>query len=324
LTTKWEILAAVWASRLPVNAKAYMARQVDLADAETAFVDQRFTRSKKEMAGDLNVSPSTVADIADRLERGGWLKRDRPSTEASMMRGEKTAYQLLIGDDELPPSRNKKGSGRTTADPVREPDQSGSRTPLVREPDRGSPGAGQGVVREPDTPSPGAGHPPVRETAGGSPGAGHKSPSTHHYPSDPSRATADAAAASPALPGFEDTEQPPAPKTPKRKAAAKKAAKAADPTENQRINTLTKVYTDQVKLTSFHAVRAVVVAAVKTGDYTDAQIEAALAHLVAENMSCSHNTLRIALEGRSRAAPRGHQPYRDPEDQNVYLSGVIR
>jgi hypothetical protein len=323
MTKKWEILAAVWASKIPSLAKAYMARLVDLADAETAIVDQRWTRSKNEMARDLSVSPSTSADIADRLERGGWFKRDRPTTEASLMRGEKTAYRLMIGDHELPPSRNKKGAGRKATAEASDP---GPGAGLVREPDMGSPGAGQGVVREPDTPHPGAGLPPVRETVDPSPAAGHKSPPSHQYPSDPSRATADAdAAAAALLPGFEETD-PPSTKTSKRKASAKKTTKpAADPTENQRINTLAKVYTDRIKLSTFHAVRAVVLAAVKTGDYTDEQIHAALDHLVAENMSCSKNTLRIALEGPSRSTRGGHRPYRDDtSNPSAHLTGVIR
>lgn len=291
----------MWASEMPTPAKAYMARLVDLADIETAIVEQRWTRSKKELAGDLTMSPSTVADYADRLERGGWLKRDRPTTEASFMRGEKTAYRLQIGDADLPPSRAKKGGGRKAEVPEPSPGAG-----LVREPDGGSPGAGQGVVREPDSPRPEAGQPPVRETDEPCPAAGHKSPPSHQYPSDPSRATADAA---PPLPGFDDIEQTP-----------KRDSKANEPTENQRINTLTKVYTDRIKLSAFHAVRKVVETALKTGDYSDDQVHAALDRLVAQNMTCSMNTLRIELEGPKNT--RGHQPYRDlPAD--AYTRGSL-
>jgi hypothetical protein len=201
VTCKWDVLKAVWASKMPAPAKAFMARLVDLADTETAIVDQRWTRSKNELAADLSMSPSTVADYADRLERGGWLKRDRPTTEASYMRGEKTSYRLQIGDAELPASRAKKGGGRK-AEAALNP---GPGAGLVRLPDGGSPGAGQGVVREPDTPHPGAGHPPVRETDEPRPAAGHKNPPSHQYPSDPP-STAAAAEETPAKP--KRTKQP--------------------------------------------------------------------------------------------------------------------
>lgn len=315
--TKWEVVAALKKSGLPTSDRIIMMMLVDVADADTAIVPEQWTPSLTQLSEWTGLGRSTVATRLKELERLGWVKRDRPATADAIVRGARTCYYLAIGQsvEKVKPART--GGGRhgkpgSTAEPVQPLDQvneAGSGTGLVQPLNQG------GSAVEP---------PLVQPLNRAGSAVEHKGPSLPPYPSDPSRATADAdAAAAAPLPGFEDTD--PSPKTSKRKAAAKKATKpAVDPTENQRINTLTKVYTDRIKLTSFHAVRAVVAAAIKTGDYTDEQIRAALEHLVAENMSCSHNTLRIALEGRSRAAPGRHQPYRDPEDQDVYLTGVIR
>lgn len=315
--SKWEVVAALKKSGLPTSDRIIMMMLVDVADADTAIVPEQWTPSLTQLSEWTGLGRSTVATRLKELERLGWVKRARPATADAIVRGARTCYYLTVGQriEKVKPARTgggrhgKPGSTAEPVQPLNQVNEAGSGTELVQPLNQGGSAVGPPLVQ------------PLNRNGSA---VEHKSPS-HHYPSDPSRATADADAAAVApLPGFEDTEQPPPPKTSKRKRATKAAASTGEPTENQRINTLTKAYTDRVKLTSFHAVRAVVAAAIKTGDYTDDQIGAAIDKLVTENMSCSHNTLRIALEGRSRAAPGRHQPYRDPEDQDVYLTGVIR
>lgn len=302
MTFKFDVLKAVWASSMPMAGKVIMARLVDKADTETGIIDQRWTPSQTEIASDCSMSKSTVIEYLDRLERGEWLKRDRPATADALARGERTAYRLAIGTDELPPAKARKGRGKRAAeDPAPDASSLGGldrQDDLDRPAVGGRPPSGPGVDRPANEPRP--------------PG-GHKSPSTHHDPTDASRAPAAADTAAAPLPGFEDIDPPPPPKPPKRKRRAKPAATGA-PTEGQRVNGLAKVYTDVVSLTSFHAVRAVVAAAVKCGDYTDEQIRTGMASLAAQRMSCSHNTLRIEIEGLARAAPGRHQAYQDPSD----------
>lgn len=72
-------------------------------------------------------------------------------------------------------------------------------------------------------------------------------------------------------------------------------------TEGQRVNRLTRTYTDVVRLSSFGAVAGVVRKAVRAGTYTDDAITAALARLAVDGRSVTANTLRIELEGRPRA-----------------------
>jgi hypothetical protein len=304
VTSKWEVTAAVLSSKMAAPMRLIMLVLLDAADAEDAVIPERFTPSLTDLVSRTGLGRGTVADRLNDLEGGGWVKRDRPSL-AEARAGAKTQYALTIGDPSagLKPKKEKSpvstGSSSPGAGLVREEDQSDSRT---------SPGAGLALVREPDGGSPGAGPDLVREPDG----KDTYLPTTSHQ--DQPRATAAADAAAP-LPGFEDIEHA----SPQKRKTAKKAPKG-EPTENQRINTLTKVYTDRVQLSAFHAVRKVVETAVQIGTYSDDQIRAALDRLVAENMTCSMNTMRIELEGPKNT--RGHQPYRD-QPADAYERGSL-
>lgn len=89
-------------------------------------------------------------------------------------------------------------------------------------------------------------------------------------------------------------------------------------TVNQRAQALARTYTDEVKLSKFPAVLSIVKKAVTTGDYSDEQIAGALAALAGERRTLTVETLRVALEGVS-AVNGAHRPYRNPQDQAVYL-----
>jgi hypothetical protein len=84
-------------------------------------------------------------------------------------------------------------------------------------------------------------------------------------------------------------------------------------TENQRINRLTRVYTDRIKLANFPAVQGIVRKAVKAERngvrlYGDQELTDALNRLADENRGVTVETLRIALEGLApfqRGRPNG-------------------
>jgi hypothetical protein len=116
-------------------------------------------------------------------------------------------------------------------------------------------------------------------------GSGNPSPTTAPAPSSntsTSTAAAGAAARPPADGLFDVGEKP--------------------ETEGQRVNRLTRIYTDLIKLTSFHAVSGVVKAAVRAQvdgvrQYSDTQIADALRELAEERRTVTQNSLRIAMEG---------------------------
>lgn len=89
------------------------------------------------------------------------------------------------------------------------------------------------------------------------------------------------------------------------------AAADAPRTEGQRINELTRVYTDLVPLSNFPAVAGIVRKAVRTGRYTDGEITDALTRLADDNRPVTTDTLRIELEGMAPGQQRksGTQMY---------------
>jgi hypothetical protein len=68
--------------------------------------------------------------------------------------------------------------------------------------------------------------------------------------------------------------------------------------EGQQVNRLTKTFTDRVPLSNFPAVAGVVRKAVRTQQYTEAQIVEALDRLADEGRSVTTDTLRYELEGK--------------------------
>jgi predicted nucleic acid-binding protein len=71
----------------------------------------------------------------------------------------------------------------------------------------------------------------------------------------------------------------------------------AQATEGQRVNALTRTYTDQVPLSNFPAIAGIVRKAVRTGRYSDEQIIDALTRMAEDNRPVTTDALRIELEG---------------------------
>ncbi|MFJ1539333.1 hypothetical protein ACIODS_12390 [Micromonospora chalcea] len=82
-------------------------------------------------------------------------------------------------------------------------------------------------------------------------------------------------------------------------------------TLDQRVNRLTRTYTDAVKFSNFPAIRSIVKKAIGSGDYTDEQITGGLAALADERDTVTTNTLRFAIEGLPKRMTQPHinRPY---------------
>lgn len=95
---------------------------------------------------------------------------------------------------------------------------------------------------------------------------------------------------------------PPAKSPPPRQQTLVDAPPAAE-TQNQKINRLTKIYTDVVKLSKFEAIQGVVRKAVRSAEedgrptYTDDEIAEAMRRLAEDRRSVTTESLRIEIEG---------------------------
>lgn len=85
-----------------------------------------------------------------------------------------------------------------------------------------------------------------------------------------------------------------------------------EPSEGQRVNAITRHYTDRVPLSKFPAIAGIVKRAVRAGLWSDEEIEQALERLAEEGRAVTVDTLRYELTGfpgrqtnRSRALEAG-------------------
>lgn len=91
-------------------------------------------------------------------------------------------------------------------------------------------------------------------------------------------------------------------------------------TAGQRVNRLTKTYTDRVPLTSWQGARECVKRAVDAG-VDDAAIAQALGDLADHGTSLTLASLRRAIYGPGQGPPgggNGYKPWKNPADQSVY------
>jgi hypothetical protein len=326
---KFILTDAVFSSGMLTSDRMLMMIFIDKAelygDGTFWFIPEHRTPSLTELTTWSGLGRSTVGKRLNHLEGTGWLKRSRPATADALGRHERTVYWLAIGETEERAKPKRPGRGRYAepgaaaglVQPLHEGEQTKEAETLVQPLHDPSAAAAPDPVQPLHDPSAAAAHnnqPPT--------GVGF----TQGSQQDPPAHAAAAAAATPPLPGFETTEQTPAPK-PKRKGAAKKpAAEPKPPTEGQRINKLARSYTDVVKPSTFHGVRAAVQAMVRCGEYSDEQIAAALEHLaLPENrnrLAVSTNTLRIAVDktsGKGRTNT-GTRAWRGPADPDSYYA----
>lgn len=91
-------------------------------------------------------------------------------------------------------------------------------------------------------------------------------------------------------------------------------------TEGQRVNRLTRIYTDRVPLSKFVAVAGVVRAAVRAG-HTDEQITAGLGLIADEKRAVTIDTLRIAIEAPTGPRRQRHTPWSNHFSNTDYLNG---
>lgn len=311
MTSKWGVVRALKESGLPGPVRQVIRLILDEVDAETCRTTDAHPVSIGKLEKWSGLGRSTVIRALDTAEATCWLERDRPETREALGEFATTHYHVMIGKTVVKEKR-KPSSPSATAGLGPEGDQPSADAELGSEPsvtaglgserDQASATEGLGVVPERDHPSARAGH-IIQPPTGVEPHSSHQSP-LNPLASPPSAGDAGA----PPLPGFEPEQ---APAKPKRKRTAKTAPSSPkEPTQGQRVNTLTKRYTDIVKLAPFHGVRNVVETAVKTGEYTDEQIAAGLDHLALpenrDRLAVTTNSLRIAMSA-NRAPASGNR-----------------
>lgn len=323
---KFYLTEQVKASGMLPSDRLIMMYLIDLAelygDGQFWFVPEGRTPSHTDLTEWTGLGRSTVKACLNRLERTGWIKRDRPATADALGRGERTGYRLAAGEH-VEREKPQRPANPTRPQPAPRP-AVGLVQPLAEgrpEDDLGQPLAeGRPAVGSPlgqplDPPRPAVGH-------NNQPPTGVGSTQDPHLDQQTPPSTADAAAAAPALPGLDvDAQTPPTKPKPKRKRATKpKSSTSSAPSEGQRVNALARRYTDVVKLSPFLAVAGVVRTAVRSGDYTDEQIGAALDRLADPDhrRSVTANTLRIAIEGDRSRSPARAAAYTDPTDTAGY------
>jgi hypothetical protein len=103
--------------------------------------------------------------------------------------------------------------------------------------------------------------------------------------------------------GSPDPSPDPVPKIKTHAPTERGAAQPSGETQGQRVNRLTRVYTDRIKLSKFEAVQGIVRKAVQAADdsgqplYSDAELVDALNRLADERRGVTVESLRVALEG---------------------------
>lgn len=92
-------------------------------------------------------------------------------------------------------------------------------------------------------------------------------------------------------------------------------------TPTQRSKAITDAYHEAQPMCKWPAINGVVMHAIKSKKYADAEILAALLRMAGDGQTVSVESLRVEIEG---FAPRGnHKPYRNPENQDEY-DGELR
>lgn len=83
-------------SDLPAPARHLMHALCVLSDAQTAVIPPRFTPSLTTLARLTGLNRATVARQLNRLEKEGWVVRERPDIAAARAKGERTRYALRV------------------------------------------------------------------------------------------------------------------------------------------------------------------------------------------------------------------------------------
>lgn len=95
------------------------------------------------------------------------------------------------------------------------------------------------------------------------------------------------------------------------------AAEALTPTQRSKV--IVDAYYAVEPMCKWPAVNGVVVKAIKTGKWTDAEIESALLRLAKEGRGVTVESLRVELDGLTpRVNGNSHKSYRNPSDQSIY------
>lgn len=288
---KWRVNMAVRNSNLPAPARLIMLVLSDRADAKTGVIPDRHSPSLADLAHDTDLGESTVKTQLTSLERLGWVVRSRPNKKLQG-RYASTQYRLQVGD----PGEERAPHKRARSKPSQEP----------KEGQEVSHSEGQEQALSEDQEG--------QEQAPRGPGDSSKrARSKPPYLKDDDRNDRDdlkkaADAAAPV--GDAALFEPDVPA-------------AAVETEGQKVNRLSRIFTDR-HMANFKAVSGVVRAAVRrtnpdgTRTYTDQQLADGMAKLADDGWTPTLNTLRIAIEGVPRQRKPDHEGFKNPDPSEYH------
>lgn len=156
MPTMLALMRAVRGSSLPPTDRHILMTLISLADPETGIIPERFQPSFSDLAHFTGLGRSTVGRRLPFIEEAGWIKRTAPSLVAAWKDKEKNSYLLLMppggGESNDPDPTPTDGPTSPRAGLVPEGDQSGGQSQSGT-----SPTAGPGLVPEGDRTSPRAG-----------------------------------------------------------------------------------------------------------------------------------------------------------------------
>lgn len=296
---KWRVINAVTRSTLPPPSRLVMFVLANRADSKSAVIPDKHTPSLAELAQETGLSEATVKRHLGSLEAAGWAKVQRPSAE-QMARHVPNRYALAIG------------SGGSECAP--EPDEPGAQS-------------------EPADEGPGAQSEPRGGSQRAPAGAQSEPPSyiptvsdlSDQVPCADAQGTDGAGALFDVAPGAAE---------PSRQTKARKSATRSpeDEARNKLADEITRQWWDRldkkpVGKNAFIARRQIVLALLEAGHEPDAVAEAAKRSGISMTTGGMEYQLQRLADEAARAAnvvpfqrANGHQPYRNPENQDVYDS----
>lgn len=93
---------AVRSSGLPPMSRLLALTIATWADVRTGVIPERLTPSLTTLESDTGMDRKTVRTHLDRLENGGWIRRNRPTPAAARAHKKRTRYRLEIPPDAIP------------------------------------------------------------------------------------------------------------------------------------------------------------------------------------------------------------------------------
>lgn len=302
MPTRWEVEKAVVKSNVDAPGRHIVLTLLVSSENDTAVIQPSRAPSLSRIAAATGLGRTTVAEHLGKLERAGWVVRYRPTVEQARVDKVCTSYALRVG---LPEYLEK--------DRRVKPEPKAKRAGLVQETDQPNRAKGTAEASTPAGLARGASTPDalglVRQPDGASTSAGHNKDPQELPSKNPIQPSAEREGET----GSDADTLP----------LGEKFKTTKTETKGQKVNRLTRLYTDRVKLTGFMAAQNIVRLAVDTDDYSDDEIAAGMTKLADERRTVSSNSLRIAIEGdRPSGAGRKGTVADLPTDDSEYFTEI--